>query len=167
MALVKEDGSSLEMANSYADEDDLTEYAADRAITLASGDAEAALIRGSQFIDGAYVGLWSGTKTSSSQGMAWPRTGATDEDDVDIAADTVPVALVRAACEAAIRELIRPGVLTPDLKRGGALKRVKAGAVELEYADYAAAQTTFTAIENLLKGLLGTRGSNVVRLVRA
>jgi hypothetical protein len=43
--MVVEDGTGLANANSYASEATLDTYTDDRGITLASGDAEAALVR--------------------------------------------------------------------------------------------------------------------------
>jgi ABC-type sulfate transport system substrate-binding protein len=52
--------------------------------------------------------------------------------------------------------------LTPDLERGGEIKRVKADTVEVEYSDGANATTTFTAIDGLLADLVtGTSASNI------
>lgn len=165
MALVKENGSQIDGANSFANESDFDAYCDDRGITPASGDVEAALVRSTQAIEGMYRGRWSGTKTSSDQALSWPRSGATDEDGNTIDDDQIPAVLVQAVCEGAIRELAKAGKLTPDLPRGGAIQSVQAGSVGVTYSEYAPGTTTFTAIENLLRGLVGSYG--VTRLVRA
>jgi len=48
--------------------------------------------------------------------------------------------------------MAEPGSLSPDLDRGGAIKTLKAGSVEIDYAESAPVSTTFTAIDGLLSG---------------
>lgn len=155
MAFLLEDGSGLSGSNSYASEDALNAYADDRGVTLASGDAEAALVRGSAAIDSIYRGRFPGYKRNGrAQAMEWPRSDAYDNTDELIAADEIPVEIVQASCEAAIRELTEPGSMMPDLDRGGGVRRLKAGSVEIEYGANASNQTTFSAIDKLLSGLI-------------
>lgn len=71
--------------------------------------------------------------------------------------DDAPTEVKYAIAQAALLEIQTPGVLSPSLERGGAVKRLRErveGAVEteVEYMDGASVETTFTAIENLLKG---------------
>lgn len=187
MGILVEDGSGVAGANSYASEDTLTIYAEDRGITLADGDREAALIRSSAGIDATYRPRFPGVRSNgSAQGLQWPRKAGsieygvfvadgylstvTDAEGLPIDEDEIPLALVQAVCEAAIRELTSPGSLVPDLERGGAIKRLKAGSVEVEYATTAPASTTFSFIDGLLAGILtgGTESSPyTARAVRA
>jgi hypothetical protein len=90
--------------------------------------------------------------------MEWPRSDAYDNSDELIAADEIPVEIIQATCEAAVRELADPGAMMPDLERGGGVRRLKAGSVEIEYGANAANQTTFSAISALLSGLLSGGG---------
>lgn len=71
--------------------------------------------------------------------------------------DDAPTEVKYAIAAAALLEIQTPGVLSPSLERGGAVKRLRErveGAVEteVEYMDGASVETTFTAIENLLIG---------------
>lgn len=71
--------------------------------------------------------------------------------------DDAPTEVKYAIAQAALLEIQTPGVLSPSLERGGAVKRLRErveGAVEteVEYMDGASVETTFTAIENLLIG---------------
>jgi hypothetical protein len=97
----------------------------------------AALRRGQDAIAGEYNSRWI------------------EEWDNDDAPDRVKMAIV----EAAIRELASPGSMQPDRARGGRIKSVGAGSARVEYAENAPAETTFLAIDGLLRGLVtGARG---------
>jgi hypothetical protein len=74
----------------------------------------------------------------------------------------VPIEIVHATIEAAVRELATPGSLAPDLERGGAIKSLRAGSVGIEYMGNAPAETIFTLIDGILSGLLGSRSSSLV-----
>lgn len=156
MAFTVEDGTGIEGANSYVSENDLGTYTDDRGVTLASGDAEAALIRATASIDAIYRSRFPGWRTNGrSQGLEWPRSGASDAEGNEIAEDEIPVEIVNAVCEFAVRELTTPGSTAPDLERGGNIRRMKAGSVEIEYGGNATANTVFQIVDGILAGLLG------------
>lgn len=104
---------------------------------------QAALIRASAYIDGKYqqqnsCGRWesmfSGVKTGGrAQELQWPRTGATDNEGAAIPPDEVPAEIERATYEAALRELVSPGSLSPDYVAAEAIKRQKVDVLEIEY----------------------------------
>ena len=120
----------------------------------------AALTRASDAIDGAYGARFPGYPTTGrTQERLWPRFVSDDELVTDLAGneipdDEVPREIEFATYEAALRELVSPGSMAPDLDRGGLIKSLKAGSVALEYADGAPAETTISAIERWLGGLL-------------
>ena len=62
-------------------------------------DPEAALVSAARRLDQE---SFQGVRTDSTQAMAWPRTGATDEDGYAIASDAYPAALKRAQFELAL-----------------------------------------------------------------
>jgi hypothetical protein len=68
----------------------------------------------------------------------------------------IPQEVVQATCEMAIRELIEPGSMMPDLDRGGQVKELAAGSVRIVYGDNALAQTTFQLVDGIMAGLLGS-----------
>jgi hypothetical protein len=171
MTLVVETGAGLSNSNSYVSVDAFETYCDDRAITLASGDEEAALIRATSYLDNTYRTRFTGYRTKRrEQALEWPRVGAyvyipNNSSDMAyaggfdpaydyIAQDVIPIEIINATCEAAIRELSSPGILAPDLDRGNAVRRLKAGSVEIEYGASATATTTFQAIDLALSGLL-------------
>jgi hypothetical protein len=172
VALVVEDGTGLSTAESYVSVADCSTYCTARGLTFATGtdaNKEAALRRATAYIDGAYGARFIGARRNGrSQALQWPRIDAYDssvEEYVDH--ESVPVEVINATCEAAVRELAVPGALAPDLERGGQIKSLKAGSVGIEYMGSAPADTTFKVIDQALASLLATgSGSFVGRSVR-
>lgn len=172
MALVVEDGTGKADAESYVGVADCAAWATKNGAAFSAApeaSAEAALRRATRFIDATYGARFIGFRTNGrAQALQWPRRDAYDEaNDEYLPDDEVPQEIVTAACEAAVRELAEPGSLAPDLERGGAVKRLQAGSVQIEYAGNASALTTFTVIDNALAGLLTLTGGGFVgRAVR-
>jgi len=158
MALVVTPGA--DNADSYVDLSEIAEYAAAHGKSFAASPAtpaEAAARVATQYIDMAYRSRFPGARASGrSQALEWPRAGAEDLAGNAIASDEIPQEIIDAACEAAIRELAKPGSLAPDQKRK--VRSVKAGSVGVEFDPTAPASVTFTAIDGILEGLL-TAGS--------
>lgn len=171
MALTVEAGTGAADSESYVSVADCAAWAVKHGKTFPSSPAataEAALRRATAFIDAAYRGRFPGRRLNGrDQALEWPRIEAADRDGEDIASDEVPDEIVTATCEAAVRELATPGSLAPDMKRGGAVKSVKAGSVSVEFMGNAPAETTFKAIDQALAPLLtATSGGLVGRAVR-
>jgi hypothetical protein len=130
----------------------------------------AALVRASVWIDSTYRTRFSGRKTGGrSQEREWPRTDAIDGSGEKIEDDDVPAEIEEAAYEAALRELVKPGSLAPDLDGTAPVKseRKKIGQIEkeVEYqeANAAALKPVFSVIDGILAGLLvAPRGSTSV-----
>jgi SLT domain-containing protein len=132
---------------------------------------QAALIRASAYIDGKYqaqnsCGRWeslfSGAKTGGrAQSLQWPRTGATDNEGHAIPADEVPIEIEQATYQAALREIVLPGSLSPDYVASQTIKREKVGPLETEFAvsDSASGagsvRPVITVVDELLAPLLG------------
>jgi hypothetical protein len=169
LTFVVEDGTGLQNSNSYCDVDTADAYHDDRNnddwASGAPGDKEGALVRATQYIEGVYRGRWPGTRVKYSQffdnykfqALAWPRWGAYDVEGFPLPFNALPRPLIYATCEAALRELVRPGVLSPDFnipaitstgggsgsvasQNAGGLKREWAGDTGFEY--YQASTTT-------------------------
>lgn len=164
--LIVEDGSIVADANSYIAYDYALAYHALRGnsawAAASDADQQYAIIRATQAVDSIYKGKWKGEPTEyGTQELEWPRSGVT-VGSTSIDDDVIPAAIKKAVCEAALRELASPGSMTPDLDRGGEIKRVKADVVEVEYMDGANSTTTFTAIDGLLADLVtGTSASSI------
>lgn len=159
MALIVEDGTGLAGANSYVSMDDCALYCADRGLSFAtspSATGEAALIRATEAIDAIYRGRFPGYRVRGrAQALEWPRLAAYDVEGNLIVGDEIPIEVVNATCEAAVRELAVPNSMMPDLKRGGHLKSFKAGSVAVEFGANAAPGTVFSLIDGILAGILG------------
>lgn len=114
-----------------------------------------ALLRATAWIDGTYRLRFMGLRVGlRAQPLEWPRYSVSDTFGNYVDQTTIPVEIVKATCEAACREYAEPGVLAPDLDRGGLIKKLKAGPVEVDYGANAGALTVFTIIDNILSSLL-------------
>jgi hypothetical protein len=121
LTLIKETGAGLVDANSYADVADGNAYHDGHlyatAWTGASDDQKAvALVMASRLVDAEYQ--FNGTRTNAVQGLQWPRARCPEPDAIHVPLqvllpipsdfvrfDSVPKAVVQAACEMA-RELL-------------------------------------------------------------
>lgn len=163
------------MPDYYGSLADANAYMAERGYAWTGTDAEkeAALLRGSDYVDGmngqAVVGrdgcrmIYPGRKTDPAQVRLWPRTGAYYRDDGGtIDPSVVPVEVVQASYQAAWRELSSPGSLTPDYVASSIVKRETVGPLTQEYAvssdtGNSAILPVVSAINSLLYSLLITR----------
>jgi len=97
------------MADFYGTEAGFEAYCEARAITAPAGDVEPALLRASVWLDGTYRDRFSGYRTQQRlQVREWPRYDAIDAECNGIPATEVPVEIIEATYEAALRELARP-----------------------------------------------------------
>ncbi len=187
MAFIVETGAGIANSTSYISEETLDEYADDRGVTLtASDNVEAALVRATSYID-SYRARFPGYRTfGRAQGLEWPRMSAyypTSSSGINgdyygygygyspqvvdyIAPNVIPIEIIRATCEAAIRELAKPNTLMPDnvvdATGGGAIKKITAGGTSKEYAVGVLATRSsvpFPVIDDILSVLLLTTGS--------
>lgn len=81
------------------------------------GKRTAALIRASQALDAFYGDRYPGTIAAVDQDLLWPRSNVVWRG-TDLAADVVPVPIEKATYELALRELVTPGSLAPDVAAG-------------------------------------------------
>lgn len=135
----------------------------------------AALLRATQYIDGYYRTRFPGRKTAGrAQALEWPRINARDIDGNELADDEIPVEVVHATYEAALRELVSPGILAPDQAATlGAVRRQreKVGPLEEETEFFEGGASTdplFRRIDQLLSGLVAARSNiNTALVLRA
>ena len=173
MALVTTPGSTA--SDSYA-----TLAAAD-AYHLARGNVawtgtdelkEGALRRGTTWLDAVYRSRWPGWRLNArDQSLDWPRSGVTDAEGTSVDNDTIPIEIINATIEAALRELVTPGSLTPDYLAAGQLKSLEVvGVVKREFfADpgQGGSLPVLNIVDGILASLIGTRSRNVIQLIRA
>ena len=188
MTLIVEDGSCVPGAESYVAVNDCQTYATNRALafdTTSLPAAEAALRRATAYVDTKYRLRFPGYRTlRRAQPLEWPRaeafyyqpdTATRTPFFIDprafypydlIPMNAIPIEITKAVCEGAIRELAEPGVLRPDLERGGGLYSVKAGSVNVTYGGSATPNTAFQAIEAALSPLLPKQSGYTARASR-
>ncbi len=168
MALIVEDGSGKPDANSYGSVGEADAYWQDRdnatwsaAVTVAK---EAALIQATQFLDASYV--WRGARIDRDQALDWPRVGAVDDEGFERDSNAVPAEVKQAAFELALQAL--SGALLKVQERAGLIERVKAGSVEVQYAERAPAGKRYELVDRILTPLVeGAIGGATVEIFRA
>ena len=119
--LVVEDGSGLTNANSYASlayADSYHEYHRNPATWSEADDGakEQALRMATWWLDQTYGDRWIGLKATQEQALDWPRGLAYDRNGYQVPDDEVPNRLKDATCEMALRYLLAPDELMPDVQ---------------------------------------------------
>jgi hypothetical protein len=168
VALSVEDGSGMANADAYVSLADALTYFTGHgspAVWTAATEAqkESAIRYATLWIDGRYQ--WPGTIVSSSQALAWPRSGVIDGEGRSVASDSLPARLVQATCEAALEHL--SNALNEILARGGGVQSETVGPISVSYFQSASAGRTFPYIDSLLKLIAYPRMAGIGVLVRA
>lgn len=143
------------MADFYGTIEGADTYHSDRGNTAWTGADEvktAALVRASAYIDGRYrwrlkSGRWQsmfrGVRAAGrDQALEWPRTGATDYEGNELPDDEVPDEVIQATYEAAVRELVSSGSLSPDYTAADQVTKEKVGPIEVQYAEAKAGENS-------------------------
>jgi len=163
MALVPETGSGVPGADAYAARATVLAYWVNRphsafAATVAAADVndmDGAIREATDYLDAEFGQYYRGVRAGRVQGKLWPRTNALD--DAGFPLTGLPQELVDATCELAGRAV--SATLADDEARGGLIKRLKAGSVEIEYADGAQAGTVYGIVSKMLVPILdGSQG---------
>jgi hypothetical protein len=173
MTLIIEGGTGNPDAESYVSVANCAEYATNHGLTFGvspESEAEAALRRATTWIDGRYGARFRGARTKGrDQALAWPRDNATDVEGNEIADDAVPIEVIRATCEAAVRELATPGGLSPDVTAGKIITAASVdGAVSVEYAKGSGIdgqRPIATVVDDILYPLIGKRSNTSVAML--
>ena len=183
LVLIKEDGTGLVNANTYASVADGDAYHEAHLYATAwtaatTPNKEAALAMATRLIDEEFQ--FNGYRVSSSQALQWPRTRCPDPDALRsaitlpslvvlgpyVASDKVPVRVVQATCEMA-RELLIADRTGPPAGEGIAMQR-NADLSEISYNKKDRRPIITCVAQNLLckYGTLIRKASSV-RLVRS
>lgn len=80
---------------------------------------------------------WLGRRATTTQALAWPRTGVTAADGAAVDDATIPADVQAATCELALRLLA--GTVAPEPSALAAFKRLEAGPLTIEPATDATA----------------------------
>lgn len=165
MALIVEDGSGVAAANSYVSVAEARAWVGARGLTLPAGDTavEQLLLKAMDLLE-SYRSQFSGAKTSASNPLQWPRTGAT-LDGVALDDDVIPTELKSALIQLAF------DAQTTDLQPTGSGREVvreKIDVIETEYAKRGSGSITPQLNKALafLQPLLRVGGAFGVRVVR-
>jgi hypothetical protein len=163
-----EDGTGKVDSNSYCLVAYADAYFLDRNISTWTGTntvKQGVLIQATDYIELRFSHLFKGEKKVAEQALSFPR--------ISSEFDEMPVALLRACCEYALRAI--PSLLLPDPKidpTGKGLERVRkrVGPIETETRyQYQGAGTIATIIrpypaaDGLLKDLIYPSGGRVIR----
>lgn len=164
MALVPEDGTGVQGADTYASLAYISAYWTNRphdplAATWAAAttaNQEGAARETTSFVDAQWGPFYRGVRRGWVQGLLWPRTEAFDDVEVlekfGYELPDMPSCLQDAVAELSPRAL--SSRLAPDLIRGGMVKMRKAGPVQIEYFDGAPALPTYGSVALLLSPIL-------------
>lgn len=161
---IVEDGTGLDNATSYVSVAEADDYLSIRPniddwTELDSTEKEAKLMWATRLLD--QRARFYGRKTDNANGLEWPRIGVTDKNGAVVPYDVVPEPIKDATVEIAFYLLVNS--LDPALPpggggvAGGAIKRIKADVVEIEYTEGTAASAVTTyfplGINDILAGL--------------
>ena len=134
MALVIETGAGLANAEAYASVADCSAWAVKyygHSLTGSDADKEAAIRRAVAYLDAL---KWKGTRAHGrAQALAWPRSGASDCEQIEIASDAIPAEVIFAQHVLARAEFQSPGILSPSVTLGAVVKREKVDVIEQEF----------------------------------
>ena len=133
MSLVVEDGSGIYNADSYISLADARAYAEKYGVTLPANDtaAEVALRQGALYV-GLQERCFSGSRLTTMQALAWPRTGATDAYGNEYADGDMPSRLGFSQVYAAAEYAAGTDVRATDDGKAVASEEVT-GAVAVSY----------------------------------
>lgn len=143
--------------DTYATEAELAAYAAARGITIA-GTPSVLLIKAMDYL-ATLDDRWQGERTSTTQPLAWPRTGVYLYGTA-VADDAFPQSLIDAQIRLALD--VNAGTnLMPNVGVGasGSVIEKTADVVTVKYAEgYNNTQPIFVAVNGLLKPLMKAGG---------
>lgn len=164
MALIVEDGTGLNNAESYASVAFADAYFAARISggwsIITEANKEMLLRLATDHIDAVYGQRFKGTKGTLSQALQWPRIGVY-VDGYEYPVDDVPIEVQRACCEFAYAANTQ--TLLPTLEQG--VKREKIDVIEIEYDEFSSRLPKFTKASSLLAKYL-TGGANQCAVTR-
>lgn len=180
MAFTVEDGTIVASANSYLSVEAADTYHTDRGNTTwtdaTTAAKQAALIKATDYLVQTYRTRWKGIRVDTDQTLDWPRAGVLIEDYFEpqsgprpalfpgltfvLGDDVVPEEVKKSTAELALIALTTD--LNPSLERGGDIRRLKAGSVEVEYGPGAQPFTVYRNVDGYLRPLLMV-GNRLIR----
>jgi hypothetical protein len=153
VAFIVEDGTGIEDANAYVDEDFVKNYFMGERLTqfIELEDKESVIVSATQLVDISYD--WIGGRKSLEQGLNWPRTEA---ELYGFIAEGIPSAVKKATCEAVWLSMTEESLFSNENNREVARERVE-GAVDVSYVNpkdmVKETVTRFEILDKMLRGL--------------
>jgi hypothetical protein len=142
--------------DTYATAAQLAAYASARGIEPA-GEPEVLLVKAMDYLE-SLEGQWQGYRTSTSQPLAWPRTGVYVYGSLQ-ASDAVPQRIIQAQCQLAIEADSQ--ALMPTVAAGakGAVIEETVDVISVKYAEGATNEAPiFRSVTAIVKPLYKTAG---------
>jgi hypothetical protein len=153
------------MADFYGTDAGLEAYCEARGLAVPTVDINPLLLRASVWIDATYRSRFPGYRTNQrNQVREWPRYDATDGECNGIPSTEVPIEIIEATYEAALREANAPASLTPDIVKADRVIAERVGSLAVTYSDGGFStedrRPIITICEDILSRLIGpTRGA--------
>lgn len=165
MAFVVETGAGSATANSFASTAAADAYVADRGVAgwaaLATADKQAALVKATDYLEASYRASWDGFRVSGTQALSWPRSDVI-VDEFPVAANIVPVAVVNACIEMALRAVAGTTLIEDQ---GQLVIREKVDVIETEYAPFSDPAVKYPFVSRMLAPyLLSSSGSGFAQV---
>jgi hypothetical protein len=159
VAFIVENGTGIEDANAYVDEDYVKNYFMGERLTMFSEleDKESVIVSATQLVDISYE--WKGTRISIDQGLNWPRDSVEFEGHEIIG---IPTALKKAVCEAVFIVMNSDDSLYSNDNQREVVKESVAGAISVEYAQSKDSATKYEVLDKILRGLYCTETLSVL-----
>jgi hypothetical protein len=169
MALIVEDGTGRSDAESYISAVDATNYF----IKMGKGDdwdlvddQEAALRRATQYMLSVYRPRWAGSRYKAAQALDWPRVDVPIKDVASgyggyppyYSANIIPPEVKNACAELALKTVDNPDLIVDET---AAIKQETVGPITTIYENGASAQTTYSAVDAMLRMLFADGGSSI------
>ncbi|RTL04575.1 hypothetical protein EKK58_10270 [Candidatus Dependentiae bacterium] len=166
MALIVEDGTGLEDAESYLSVSEANDYHSRRGNSawddLDDPAKESALIKATEYLDNSYS--WRGVLSSTTQALNWPRTNVFDSQGRDLS-NSVPQRVKNATAELALVSI--SSELLANVNNSNYVKREKVEGLEVEYSSSAPSTTQYLYVDRLLGDLVSSKfGGSTVKLER-
>ncbi|NBU29961.1 MAG: hypothetical protein EBS41_00365 [Actinobacteria bacterium] len=166
MAFVVETGAGSATANSFASTAAADAYVAERGVAgwaaLLTADKQTALVKATDYLEATYRTSWQGYRVSGTQALSWPRSDVT-VDEFAVAANIVPVAVINACIEMALRTVAGTTLIEDQ---GQLVIRERVDVIETEYATFSDPATKYPFVSRLLAPYLLSSGGGGFTQVR-
>lgn len=165
MALIVEDGSIVDGANSYVSLTEIKAYCEARGLELPAEDADIEVMAVQAFDYLEAKDGWKGCTVIPNQRTDWPRDGVV-VDRYPLPSTEIPWQLKEAQCQATYEATVTDLMPNPS----AAIKREKVDVLETEYQDGASStygEAIFPKVDSKLRCLMDSGSSGRIRVRRA